>query len=378
MTRPKIWGGSLGPTDVSPAQVPTVPATKSATAPIPYRKFCNNGASPSAQFINLLNESTNAAALYRGKQVFAATGVLGSAAGISASSASGTRLRWRGAFHLGPYASALLCRVFVHPQDGLTLTAPSAVEVKIYSNATESSLSASGRYYYGQSPTGTAATSGWEYCRTGDIYLGGLSPDTAYYVTVADVDYCRTQSISIAEMLSMTDNFGGYLPQNITSESSVFAKYRNNVALIQKNLWRRGGAQVLSWSVEIQSTPRSIASATPTNLIDNSTTTVSASSPGFTIDMSNKDRLSQTTGVPVTIKVFCSTTSVGGSGRIYLKDSAGTAIATINGSIPVTTPSWISTTATLPASVDKYDIQYDNNSSGTLRVHAVSIYEYEA
>lgn len=375
--RLKLWGTPIGAANLGTRQVATVPTTKAATPPIQFRKFCQNGAAPSAQFVNLLHEATNAGVLFRAKQLFAATGCLGTSTGIGSSSAGGTTARWRGAFHLGPYSTSVLCRVFVHPQDGAVLDASSYAEIKIYSNANEATLVATGTFYFGASPTDTSTVSGWSYCKTGDVYIDGLTADTDYYIKVSDVNYNRIQSISVAELVSMTDNFDGYLPQNLTADSEVLSIYRENVATLQQQIWKRGAAKVFDWTVDAQGTPITRASATPANVIDTAVTTVSTSSPGFTIDMTGKDRLSQTSGVPVVVKAFCKTTSGTGKGRIYLKNSAGTAVATFTDVIPTVVPEWISTTATLTADCDKYDIQFDNNSSGTISLYAVSVYEYE-
>lgn len=378
MPRPKLLGSSLGPTTVADRLVPSVPTSKAAVAPISYRKYCNNNAAPSAQFVNALHEATNAGALFRTKEYFSCFGRTNEALLVASGS---NRARWRFSFRTGPYHHTVVAMFVMVPTSADVFYGDKATQGKltIYSDTAEVTSVGSATVTYGAHPKGFSGDAwGFEAFKMITAYVDGLSANTDYYGRFEDVNYGRLQSACVFELASLTEGISGYLPQNLTADSEVLSVYREKVAGVQKNLWKQSGAKVLSWSVDDGTAPITRAASTPANLIDTAVTTVSDSSPGFTIDMRGKDRLSQTTGVPVTIKVFCSTTSAGGAGRIYLKNSAGTEVVKFDGSIPVTTPGWISKTLNLPATVDKYDLQFDNNSLGTISVYAVSIYEYEA
>ena len=62
-------------------------------------------------------------------------------------------------------------------------------------------------------------------------------------------------------------------------------------------------------------------------------------------------------------------------GRVYLKNLAGTTIASIIDGWSTTTPTWVSTTFNLPATVDKYDLQFASTGGNTFSLFAVSVYE---
>lgn len=375
MPKLKLHGGAIDVGDLGPRQVRGIPTTKAACSPIAVGQFCRNGQSASAQYWNLVHESTNSAVVFRTREIARLGGILGTGAGLSVSSAAGTRARWRAAGRTSPYHHALLCRMVMHPQSS-GFTSPSAAKVEVFSDATESTLIASTTMYYGASPTGTSALSGWPYLKHSDQYITGIDPDTDVFLKISDVDYGLVQSISIADLTSMTEQAGGYLTQTLNSDSEVLSNYRSKVAEIQEDLCKRAGARLLSYSVDLQSSPRTFAAATATNIIDGSSTTVSDATPGEYLDLRGKARRGQS-GVPVILKVYCSTTSPTGSGRIYLKSSTGTALQITN-TIPLSgAPAWISVTGTLPATLTKYDLQADNNSSSTLSIHAATMWQHE-
>jgi hypothetical protein len=150
------------------------------------------------------------------------------------------------------------------------------------------------------------------------------------------------------------------------------------MATLIRTLWRRGGSHVLNWHRDDSTNaPRSIATSTPTNLHDGTTTAISSSSFGHTLDMRYKDRLTQTSGVPCKMYVYAGMAAAGASGTVYLKNSAGTTITSVAGF--TSTAGWQSVQFNLPATLDKYDLMGANGGVGTtLKVHAVSIFEHEA
>ena len=374
MPRLKIPGSSLTPGTVGPRQVRGNPASKSASPPIQVRQYCINGYPPSAQYWNQLNEATNQAALYRAKQVFHATGRVGiGGAGIESSTASG-RNRWRFAFTTGPYTTRLMAMAALAPPDS-GFGVASAGRLRIYSDATESTTVDTAWFYYGANPGGTSASTGWQHVRVQLLPIEGLTANTAYYGLWDDQVYGRLISATVFELPSLTEGISGYLPQSLNADSEVLDVYRENVATVQKAIWKQQGSHLICWTVNVQSSPFTIASATPTNLVDGTSTTYSSSIPGFTLDMQYRDRLSQTSGVPVTLKV-CASQSSGATGRVYLKDSTGATVLSITDGWTASA-AWQSTTGYLPATEDKYYLVADNNSGGTLSVYAVSLYEYE-
>jgi len=377
----KIYGDRA--TGVGPRQVDALPSTKAASPPIQTGRFFRNGKAPDASAFSQLNTQMNQAMLFRTKEALSMMGDLGSAPGIQATSAAGTRKRWRFAFHTSPYAHALLVRAVMFPPSS-NYGNDTYATLKIYSDANESTLISTTEFHYGPGPSGSTSVGGWQYHRIVDKFVEGLSADTDYFALVSDVDYGRVQSIAAADLQSMTENYDGYLPTNFTEQSQLLDRYRQNLVTPMPSLWKRGGAKVLGWTTNIQSSPTTNATTTWKNIIDGTSTTVSSSTPGWTVDMRYKTRLSQSV-VPCVIKVCGSWLDAGSAtgGDVKIMDSGGTALATITSGWSSTTPTWVSTTLNLPASaVDKYDIHSrigvgGGGAAGTLSIYAVAVFEYE-
>jgi hypothetical protein len=360
-------------------QVPELPVTKAAVPPIQTDRFFRNGKHPDASAMNQMNEQMNQGMVFRTKEAWSILGDLGTyGVGIFAPSQSGTRPRWRFAFHTGPFHHALVARVVMYPSDTPTST-PGYSTVKIYSDATETTLVSTTEFWYGTRHW-PSPDSGWPYHKVIDKFIEGLSADTDYYVVIADVDFARIQSMAVGDLQSMSD-YNGYLPVNFTEQTQILDTDIENLVSAMPSLWKRGGAKVFNWTTNIQSSPATNNTATFKNVLDGTSTAVSASTPGWTLDMRYKNRLSQTT---VPCKFFvCGSWLNGGSvsgGEVKLVDST---IVTVGGGTGwnSTTPKWLSTTFNMPANLDKYDLMSKigvaGTQIGTLSIYAAVVIEYE-
>jgi len=111
------------------------------------------------------------------------------------------------------------------------------------------------------------------------------------------------------------------------------------------------------------------------NLIDNTSTTVSASTPGVQLDLRYRTTLSRAAlGVPVRFWAYASSTVASDTGYVQILDSAGAAKLTVP--ITGTTAQWYATEGYLPATDAKYDAHYGGNTLGTLNVYAFTVHEY--
>jgi hypothetical protein len=381
MTRAKMYGDRLDAGSVGSHQAAANPTTKGASPQIEFDRFCRNPKHPSANLWNQIHEATNQAILYRSREIFRAPGWIGQGGGAGSGA---TQTRYRFAFRSGPYMHGLMMIAVMLPQDGsfggtaaTSRAANSYSKITIYSDATESTSVATVNFYHGANPLGLA-TPGFSNFKAIRIPLFGLTTNTNYYAKVEDVDDGRLVALSVYELPSMTENTLGYLSQNITAQTEIVDTYRENVATFQKTLWKNSGGLALNFCVDLAANVKTNNTNTSKNISDNNTTFSDATS-GFKIDLTNHDRLAQTSGVPVRMSVFCKTTDGGGSGRVYLKNSTGTAVITITNGIPTAANgAWITTTGFLPASADKYDLHFDNNGAGTISVWSACIYEYEA
>lgn len=375
---PKFYGDR--PPVPGARQVPTPPATKAASPPIQTDRWFRNGKAPDASVFSSMNEAMNQAMLYRTKECFSYVGILGAGGGLGVSSVIGTRARWRFAFHTSPYTHALVCRAVLYPQSN-GFNSNAYAQLRIYSDAGETTEVAGARtdFYYGVNPLQTANVAGWQYMKVVDQFVdlsaAGMTADTTYYARISDVDYGLIQSIAIADIQSMTENYAGCLPQNFTQESLILDEYRENLVAPMPTLWKRGGAKVFNWTVDNnQTSPRQVAVATATNLLDGSSTTYGAAIPGLTFNMTGKARLSQP-GVPVRVHAYMACSSAA-NGNVHLRDSTGAVLLTLANTLGAGVGGWITGTVTLPASEAKYYLTH-STAAGTLSTYAASAYEYD-
>jgi len=111
------------------------------------------------------------------------------------------------------------------------------------------------------------------------------------------------------------------------------------------------------------------------NLIDDTSTTVSAATPGAELDLRYRTTLTRAAwGVPVRFWVYAASSVANDTGVVQILDSAGSAKLTIP--ITGTTARWYVTDGYLPATDAKYDPHRGGNTTGTLDVYAFTVLEY--
>lgn len=368
----KVTGDHLPDGSVGEAKVPSNPASRLEQPPIGPDRWFRNGKCPDANAIGMMNALANGVSLFRGKCPIATYLNLIK----TPSSQLASRVRHRLAWRSGPYTHALVAVVTLYPPN-LGFDQDSYAKLSVYSDVTESTLVTSQEFHYGVSPKGSTAAVGWGYMKTVIQMVDGISPSTNYYGKFSDENYGRIQSVLVFELSSLTENNDGYLPQNITMRTPLTDSLRGNLASVANTVWREGGAHVLYWDCANHSSPITSTSITATNVVDLSSTAISAATPGYTLNMTGKARLSQTSGVPCVMKVFGKQSTATTGGNVYLKSSAGT-IASITNGWTSTTPTWVSTTFNLPATVDKYDLQFSKTGgAGDFTLYSVSVYELD-
>jgi hypothetical protein len=373
------YGGRLPPGSVGDRQVPAIPASKSASPPIQTDRWFRNGKNPDATALSLLNESANQAGLFRSKCVFSS---MGRAFLSLPTTGTADRGRFRFAFHTGPLTHSLMAVVIMMPTD-LDIAPYEGYNTQsrldIFTGTTESVVAGSATFTYGVHPTGTNATVGFQHLKVLTQYIA-IDPDTDYTGLFSNVLVGRIVGATVFELPSMTENFDGYLNQALTAQTPIVDLDRANIAELIRSLWRRAGCHYLNWTLDDQDAPLTTITTPPVNVIDTSITAVSASSPGYTLVADNRARLSQSAGVPCVMKAFGHMDSgPANGGDVYIKDSAGATVASITSGWTGTTPTWASTSFNLPATTDKYDLQFSTTiGSGEFSLYAISIYHYEA
>ncbi len=377
MTRPR-YGATIDSTDVGDRQSPAAPTGPLADPPIPLRRWSRNKKHPNAEFQNRINAAANASALYRSKDVFSIAAPWFSGNGSFYVNGD----LWHFAFHTGPLTTALFARLVMNVP--FQPSANSYATVKIYSDATLSTLVASEDFRYGAAPGAGGNPYTYGGAATIDKFITGLSVDTDYYGVISSSNYAYVWAASISDCPSMTESYGGYLATNYTAHTPILAVDRQKPQELMRSVWKRGASKVWNWAVtpgsfldgsDSSDNYRSITTTSTTlkNILDQSSTTVSSSTPGPTFDMRYKNRISQT-GVPVVLKAYGYAGSPADM-NVVIKDSSGGTLATVSGF--GTSAAWKSTTVTLPASVAKYDFQFKVTGAARAHLYAISSWEQD-
>lgn len=363
----RLHGDGIANEDVADRKVAANPTPRQAQPEIQLDRFFRNSLHPDAGAMSEMNTAANQCSLLLTKLLFCSPGSL-----IGLGTAASEN-RWRMSFRTGAYAHAIrVVACMFPPIDALGVLGSSYGQLRLYSDATETTLVSTTTFTYGPHPSGAAAgTDRWEYIRVIDKLID-LAPDTEYYGLWSNEDYGRAHSILMYELSSLTENSDGYLATNVSSVTPIVDSFRENLVTVVRNLWTKCAAHVLNWSATFQAVPATNATTTLKNIIDDSTG-VGGSKPGFVIDLTNCDRLSQTSGVPCVMKVFADVTG-GDTGGVFLANSSGAILATV---IVAGTAQWSSTTVNIPALQDTYYLMHGTSAGiGTLSTYAVSIWQY--
>lgn len=366
-TRP--IGGAKPPTSGPLLSADGIFTTQFAPPPIQVSRWARNAARPNAVLENTKAEAANFGAMFRTKEVFRSPGF-----NPGGSLGAGDVNRWRFAFHTGPYARNLAIVARLAPPS--TANTNAAIRLDLLDGSGVSS--SSDKLYYGVGSTSTTYRLSLDAIHTASTVMT-VQPDTDYTAQVVDVDNGITQSICVYELASLTEFFSGYLPQNFAVGTPIVDAMRANLGNLTAALWRRGGAQLLNFSTEVDSGVIQTTGAAWLNAFDQTSTTPGPATGGYYLDLSAKARRSQqASGVPVRMHAYVLNNGVAPAtgGSVALVNQAGVAQLSIQSA--ATTGTWVSTTGLLPATLDKYDLMYRADGNGsTMNLYAVSVYEYE-
>ncbi len=204
-------------------------------------------------------------------------------------------------------------------------------------------------------------------------YTGTLDVNDNDYnlINFSTTDHARIVHAMAIESPTKADTIAAALTDGYANGAPIYDDDRAAMQAALDLKWRRGAAHILNWHA---TAARTTTSATATNIIDNSSTAVSGSTPGVTLDMRYKARLGlASTGVTCILCAFGSI-AAGSNGQLLMKDSGGTTLATIG--LFSTTPGWVSGTVILPATKAKYDFQFKTAAS-TFTLNDISLFERE-
>lgn len=333
-------------------------------------QWCRNGRHPDAQLMTRMIDQANHLGICR-LQEYASFCV--PIASIPASAAAGAdRDRWRFQFHTSPFAR------YVWTDMVLAIAADDynpGARLRIVD--TGGSTFGDATFYYGSAinhSSDTPDTLG--YGKTTLVSAGAaleIDPDTDYRGTFTDVGGGRLVAATVYEWGLQPDTDNGYLPTNYGHSTPVYDEDRYDLAAMARGLWKHQAGKLFLWASDTDAASPTNATTTDTNAIDTSITTISTTTPGFIVDGTYRATRMRTT-IPCVFWAYgkCSSS---GNGRVYLKNSAGTVLATISGF--TTSDGWATTTVSLPATLAKYDVHFEA-LAGTTTLRAFGLYQYKA
>lgn len=307
-----------------------------------------------------LAQQCNQLVRHRGKELFVSPG---SIAQIAASAGAGTNTLWRSYIHLGPFTQIVKWRMsMVRPSSGSTGAPAATIEIQDSGGTLVESATRS--FGYG---TLSDITSAWQTFAGSFGLTTPLTPDTDYRLEFKVIDNGRIANAVVVEDAAPLLTSNGFIADGVVNGSPILNDVMTSAQNVLYQTYRRGAAVVLDWHGN-----RSRGSATDINVIDNSSTTVSATTPGFTLDMKYKAKLSATS---VNCKFFVwGNVDAGTGGNVKIKDSGGSTLATVTGF--TTTPGWHSTTLALPATLAKYDLTISTGGA-QVNIRQIAIFEHE-
>jgi hypothetical protein len=337
-------------------------------APLQAARYVRNGMVPHAQFETELAASINFAAASRPKEMFRFYGNIPDA---PSSGGGGERSRWRFASHTGPRFRQLRVTFLLARQ---TLSDSNLASAKLYiTNADASTTYSVGEFAFGTGPgasSDTPADLGW-----GEVVMTDIPADTDIYGQFVDVEGGRLISATVAEdSLALLTPNNYVLPSAVAVKGPIYDSRFESMLTLARDTWSRGAAQLANWTSDTDATAPIITDSTYTNIVDATSTTVSAATPGYCLDLRYCRTRTRDT-VPCKLFAYGSTTT-GSPTAVGIHDSSGALLGAITGF--TTTPTWRSTTIDMPAAEDKYDLMFKSGGAGAdfFSLYATSLYQY--
>ena len=326
-------------------------ASKTAEA-IPYPRFARNTLAPSAQLYSSIGRVHNHVLAHRRKSF--GTFCMNYTSPFTATTSGWPQFFWYG--KTGKGVSHIECRVAL----------ARGTAANQYGNWSITNVD-------------TASTTAGETIRTaGSASASSRLDDFSFYTTRFAVSEETTYSgvyypysqvpvmaavYEIAPRTYDTED-ATYMRESFAEGAPIWDTHRQAAYDTAFDLWKHNGAHMIAWCAENDGVATAIG-GTETNVIDLTSTTVSSSTPGWTIDLTYRNTLNRTT-VPCIFAAYVDT--VGGGAAVKLKNSGGT-LATLSS----LSAGWNTVAVNLSTSTGKVDVHGNN-----CEVYAVSLFQWEA
>lgn len=336
---------------------------------INWRSYCRNGQIPSGMFVRRCAEALNHVATYRNKVVLQTAS--DTVNPISIASGTGDEVPFR--FHAGHNADKLVLFASFYPADAAD------EDPYIYMKVTE---------------VGTGTVNSDELHATSIVAVGTNqirdqygwieytlpTVDAAYEVIISSGSD-TFQATGLCAYLTgsnpASDTDSGITAIDFGTGSQIQDSDLSDLLQQATNLWKHNAAQLISWVAPTRAWNSARTYATYENyLSDDSTTSVSANTIGFTTDTTYCNSASSTT-VDCVFGVYAFRNSGGGStanNKAKLVNSSGDVveITGIDG-----TEQWHTANVSLTAGTDKLDLHMECNGTDTITILGVCLYMYE-
>jgi len=338
--------------------------------PITYARRARNGTPVNASTYSDIANATNHIIAYRRKWLaqFANS--------VVPAGASGTLTSWRAYIHTGHHCKQIrgdfiLCR----PDNALAVDP--VVAFALRDVGTGALVAASTTIHYG--PIDAAATDVPDERIKTVMRIDGadFADDTDYWLQVYAYDYARIASASFWELGTLDgvvdDAITGAVDPRFAAGGPITDDQPLALAAAQTEIIRTNRPSLFSWST-YDATSNDHVGVTATNMLDLSSTTVTAATPGWYVNNLYHNTVSRTT-VPVVFAVYASSTGIGGV-NASLRLTDGTQTITIGS---ITASGWYTGTGLITAAAaTKFDIHgFSDSASRTTHLYAATLFEYE-
>jgi hypothetical protein len=207
----------------------------------------------------------------------------------------------------------------------------------------------------------------------------GLSPNTEYTARFDLLAGYRLvfAAITEADTRHADDSVTAVCdPAEFVAEGPIYDAHLADLIEANNELWQHNGAHLINWCADLHEDAAPTTNLTTyTNILDASSTTVTASSPGWNLFTQYHNTANRTT-VPVKFAVKTSRTAGAGTLDVRLTDGTNSIAITGIGGGEI----WSTTTANIPAQAGtKWDLQCRVSvGTDTHRIMAIALFEYEA
>lgn len=333
-------------------------------------KFIRNGKYPDSLLQADLAGLANHIALYRMKEIAR----FGMNVGSLTSPTTTSRVRWRTQYVASPHVRAVVVMAWVAKSEPVSLEEFEVFDPTVVFSFDDGTDVHTAEIKYGAATTESADPNDcaaiWTFVRSATTPADFWQPVSGSVNDVTITDFrSRVVSATIYEV-----PFGIPAPfvEGYAAGTPILDADRQALVEYARLAWKTQAAPLLTWTLDDQASPRSTTSDTQKNLVDDTSTTVTGATPGYTLDLRHRARVSTGT-VSCRLSAYGSSTDVG---YVRLRDSGGAVVAGVEINSP--TPGWFAATCEMPATLAKYDIHYDSTSGETTEVSAVHLEQWSS